>query len=133
MITTLPDVECFCSGAVLVLCATEVVGIVCTHHSNRQQPNAYCYILDIDNVVQFMTPEALLTWIQCAGHAGQDRQPSWAILLVEPSVAKRFTPKSSSSSKCSKNTGKGDIYSAFTCRGCSLMDCCCSSTAGIQA
>jgi len=43
-------------------------------------------IPDVDDVVQFMTPEALSVWTQRAGRAGRDRWPSRAILLIEPSV-----------------------------------------------
>ncbi|KAF9784429.1 hypothetical protein BJ322DRAFT_1109140 [Thelephora terrestris] len=46
--------EQFCSGKVLVLCATEVVGMGTD-------------IPDVDDVVQFMTPQALSVWTQRAG------------------------------------------------------------------
>jgi len=67
-------------------------------------------IPDVDDVVQFMTPEALSVWIQRAGRAGRDGRPSRAILLVEPSVAKKLAAKGQ---KRSKNT-KGGSSSAST-------------------
>jgi superfamily II DNA/RNA helicase len=99
--------ERFRSGGVRVLCATEVVGMVCTLHPYARW---WTFIMlpqgtdipDVDDVVQFMTPEALSVWIQRAGRAGRDGRPSRAILLVEPSVAKKLASKSSRISK--KNT-----------------------------
>ena len=64
----------------------------------------------MDEVVQFMTPEALSVWIQRAGRAGQDGRPSRAILLVEPSVAKKLAAKPSKAQKRSKGAPKGGFY-----------------------
>ena len=66
----------------------------------------------MDDVVQFMTPEALSVWIQRAGRAGRDGRPSRAILLVEPSVAKKLAAKPSKAQKHSKGAQKGGLYSA---------------------
>ena len=97
----------FRSGEILVLCATEVVGMVCTFHSCIQRPHHILFqgtdIPDVDDVVQFMTTEALAVWIQRAGRAGRDGRLSRAILLVEPSVAKKLTPKSSKNPKGTSN------------------------------
>ena len=54
-----------------------------------------------------MTTEALSVWIQRAGRAGRDGWLSRAILLVEPSVAKKLGAKSSKSSKSKGNTEGG--------------------------
>ena len=67
----------------------------------------------MDEVVQFMTPEALSVWIQRAGHAGRDGRQSRAILLVEPSVAKKLTAKSSKDQNRSKDNLEGDFASAM--------------------
>jgi len=64
-------------------------------------------IPDVDDVVQFMTPEALSVWIQRAGRAGRDGRLSRAILLVEPSVAKRLAPKQSKNLASSNGATKG--------------------------
>jgi len=66
-------------------------------------------IPDVDDVVQYMTPEALTVWIQRAGRAGRDGRSSRAILLVEPSVAKRIAPKSSKNPKGSNVIPNGSI------------------------
>ena len=65
-------------------------------------------IPDVDDVVQFMTPEALSVWIQRAGCAGRDGRPSRAILLIELLVGKKLKSK-----KFSKNT-KGSSGSVST-------------------
>ena len=56
-----------------------------------------------------MTPEALSVWIQRAGRAGRDGRQSRAILLVEPSVAKKLVGKLSKDPKGSKGITKGKI------------------------
>ena len=95
--------ERFRSGKILVLCATEVVGMVCIFRSNTRQRHWMLLqgtdIPDVDDVVQFMTPEALSVWTQRAGRAGRDGRPSRAILLVEPSVAKKLAAKLSKDPK----------------------------------
>jgi len=105
--------ERFRSGGVLVLCATEVVGMVCIFYCDVRCPFHTQLqgtdIPDVDDVVQFMTPEALSVWIQRAGRAGRDGRLSRAILLVEPSVAKKVTPKSSKNQKSSKGVTKGSV------------------------
>lgn len=57
-----------------------------------------------------MTTEALSVWIQRAGRAGRDGRLSRAILLVEPSVAKKIAKKTPKSSKRSRGTPKDGIY-----------------------
>lgn len=107
--------ERFRSGEVLVLCATEVVGMVRTLHSSAKWTFLMLLqgtdIPDVDDVIQYMTPEALSVWIQRAGRAGRDGRPSRAILLVEPSVAKKLAVKSS---KTSRNNTKSRVYFTFT-------------------
>ena len=107
--------ERFRSGEVLVLCATEVVGMVRTFFSHIPRPNHILSqgtdIPDVDDVVQFMTTEALSVWIQRAGRAGRDGRSSRAILLVEPSVAKRLTPKSSKKPNGSNGMTEGRVIS----------------------
>ena len=71
-------------------------------------------IPDVDDVVQFMTPESLSVWIQRAGRAGQDGRPSRAILLIEPSVVRRLAAKSSKDKNCSKNVSEGGFNFSFT-------------------
>ena len=58
-----------------------------------------------------MTPEALSVWIQRAGRAGRDGRSSRAILLVEPSVAKRVAAKPPKDPKGSKDVTKGGAWS----------------------
>ena len=60
-----------------------------------------------------MVPTDLSTWIQRAGRAGRDGRPSRAILLVEPSVAKKLAVKSSKPSGRSGNATKGSGYFAL--------------------
>lgn len=53
-------------------------------------------LADVDDVVPFMTPEALSVWIQRAGRAGRQ---SRGILLVEPSVGEKFSATSLTSGR----------------------------------
>lgn len=69
-------------------------------------------IPDVDDVVQFMTPEELSVWIQRAGRAGRDGRLSRAILLVEPSVVKKLAAKPSKGKKVSTNISKGGVHFA---------------------
>jgi superfamily II DNA helicase RecQ len=64
-------------------------------------------IPDVDDVVQFMTPAALSVWVQRAGRAGRDGRQSRAILLVEPSVVKKFAKKASKGGKRLKRASRG--------------------------
>lgn len=73
-------------------------------------------ILDVDDVVQFMTPEVLSVWIQRAGRAGRagrDGRLSRAILLVEPSVVKKLGATSFKPPKCLGNIVEGTVSFAF--------------------
>lgn len=67
-------------------------------------------ISDVDEVVQFMMPEALSVWIQRAGRAGRDGWLSRAILLVEPSVAKKLATRSQKQLDDLNGITKGSIY-----------------------
>ena len=63
-----------------------------------------------------MTPEALSVWIQRAGRAGRDGRLSRAILLVEPSVAKKVNKKTSKGQKRPKDITKGGILFTLSTR-----------------
>jgi len=71
-------------------------------------------IPDVDDVVQFMTPEALSVWVQRAGRAGRDGRQSRAILLVEPSVAKKLAAKTPKGQKHSKEISEGGFTPLVT-------------------
>ena len=71
-------------------------------------------IPDVDDVIQFMTPRDLSVWIQRAGRAGRDGRLSRAILLVEPSVAKKLGVKPKKGRKCLKENTEGCVQSAFS-------------------
>lgn len=78
-------------------------------HTTYLTPIQGTDIPDVDDVVQFMTPQALSVWTQRAGRAGRDGRPSRAILLVEPSVAKKLVKKSSKDTENSKDVATGSI------------------------
>jgi superfamily II DNA/RNA helicase len=71
-------------------------------------------ILDVDDVVQFMTPVTLSVWAQRAGRAGRDGRPARAILLVEPSVAKDLPAKAPKPPERPRNITKGSSHLALT-------------------
>ena len=60
-----------------------------------------------------MTPRDLSVWIQRAGRAGRDGRLSRAILLVEPSVAKKLSVKPKKGQKRLKENTEGCVWPAF--------------------
>ena len=69
-------------------------------------------IPDVNDAVQFVTPEALSVWIQGAGRAGRDTRLSRAILLVEPSVAKKLVAKTSKDQSVQRASQKADLFAS---------------------